>query len=413
MNVIALDKNWHTKHRVWFWKGMIFNCFSSFHVYNQKDCRNIAGLADLSTCGEAWHDQALFSWVDIPIFLVFPCGSQKKVKVYSSFGTQRSYPPMAGLGSIRNSRRYVVPMLTPNNLKQVSVFQNWESKNRQTFIETFLLILNICMYVYIYIRIINDWCPWFFGHLHIQISAQIDQDRKCVPWEGHSQAVRVCNLCFAFKVSFCCAHIFMSAVFPPWFGKQGETKQECKPWQCLATTWIEKVNKLSCTHIYLVNLQWHQCEFSILNARCPQIPKHPVCESKVLASAQHGSAMIISIRCPKIHQIRYVGALGKVCVPVVDMKNLTLQQLLGAGLEQFLEMEKLNTFEGWFLQFLLRAWVPFFGKDKTSASERSWHQYLLTNADCGMWIRDDFEIQNSIQLRVEKYWRYYLSIQSM
>lgn len=69
----------------------------------------------------------------------------------------------------------------------------------------------------------------------------------------------------------------------------------------------------------------------------------------MLASAQHGSAMIISIRCPKIHQTRYVGALGKVCVPVVDMKNLTLQQLLGAGLEQFLEMEKLNTFEGWFL----------------------------------------------------------------
>ena len=111
---------------------------------------------------------------------------------------------------------------------------------------------------------------------------------------------------------------------------------------------------------FFVNLQWHQCEFSIRTARCPQIPKHPVCESKVLASAQHGSAMIISIRCPKIHQTRYVGALGKVCVPVVDMKNLTLQQLLGAGLEQFLEMEKLNTFEGWFLQFLLTAWVLFF-----------------------------------------------------
>ena len=95
------------------------------------------------------------------------------------------------------------------------------------------------------------------------------------------------------------------------------------------------------------------------------------------------------------------------------MKNLTLQQLLGAGLEQFLEMEKLNTFEGWFLQFLLTAWVLFFCKDKTSASERSWHQYLLTYTDCGMWIRDDFEIQHSIQLRVEKYLRYYLSIQSM
>ena len=40
------------------------------------------------------------------------------------------------------------------------------------------------------------------------------------------------------------------------------------------------------------------------------------------------------------------------------MKNLTLQQLLGAGLESFLELGKLNTFEGWFL-FLLVAWVPF------------------------------------------------------
>lgn len=144
----------------------------------------------------------LFPWWIFLMFFVFPGGSQKKVKVYSSFGTQSSCPPTDGLGSTRNSRRYVVPMLTTHNMKQVSVFQNWEPKNR--------LILNICVY-YIYT---HDYaCIPVHTHLHIQNSAQIDQDRKCVPWEGHSQAVRVCNLCFAFKVSFCFVHIFISAIF--------------------------------------------------------------------------------------------------------------------------------------------------------------------------------------------------------
>lgn len=74
------------------------------------------------------------------MFLVFPGGSQKKVKVCGSFGTQSSCPPTGGLGSTKNSRRYVVPMLTPNNLKQAGGLQN-EPRNKPICVENFLLTL--------------------------------------------------------------------------------------------------------------------------------------------------------------------------------------------------------------------------------------------------------------------------------
>ncbi len=58
---------------------------------------------------------------------------------------------------------------------------------------------------------------------------------------------------------------------------------------------VESINYRA--DIHLVSLQWHQCEFSIRNAKCPQILKHPVCVKS--ASAQHGSAMFMIISMPK------------------------------------------------------------------------------------------------------------------
>lgn len=205
-------------------------------------------------------------------------------------------------------------------------------------------------------------CPWFFRHLHIQKTLRLTRTGNA--FHGNDTHKRCGSVIYALLSRF----LFVSSTFSflqfsPMIWETGwnQTRVQTVTMPChhlnriiLRRNQVESL--LFCLKNYRefsINIFiWSTCRdinasFQSWNSKIPQIPKHPVCVKS--ASAQHGSAMIISIRCPKIHQTRYVGALGKVCVPVVDMKNLTLQQLLGAGLEQFLEMEKLNTFAGWFL----------------------------------------------------------------
>ena len=140
--------------------------------------------------------------------------------------------------------------------------------------------LNPRCYAYLYTVYI-----YTHTHLHIQNSAQIDQDRKCVPWEGHSQAVRVCNLCFAFKVSFCFVHIFISAIFPMiWETGWNQTRVQTvtRPCHHLNRTTLRRnqvESLLFClkwinyrAHIYLVNCSDINVSFQSWMQGVPKFP---------------------------------------------------------------------------------------------------------------------------------------------